>query len=85
MVKKSKPVPLSITTHVLIPEHQKLSDADKKELFDKYKITLKELPKILLTDPAIQSINVKPGDVVKILRKSQTAGETIFYRGVVHA
>lgn len=85
MVKKIKPVPLSITSHVLIPEHQKLSDADKKELFDKYKITLKELPKILLTDPAIQSINVKPGDVVKILRKSPTAGETIFYRGVMHA
>ncbi|MDO8643165.1 MAG: DNA-directed RNA polymerase subunit H [Candidatus Woesearchaeota archaeon] len=85
MLRKQKTPVVSVTNHVLIPEHQKLSDKDKQELFATYHITLKDLPKILPTDPAIQPLSVKPGDVVKILRKSPTAGDAIFYRGVVHA
>jgi DNA-directed RNA polymerase subunit H len=42
-----------------------------------------ELPKIAKTDPAIISLNTKPGDVIKIIRKSQTASEAIFYRVVI--
>jgi len=57
----------------------------KKELLEKYNITLRELPKILKKDPAIKHINLKQGDIVKIIRKSQTAGESVFYRGVVDA
>ena len=70
-------------THVLIPEHTKLSEKDKKELFESYKITFHQLPKIFKTDPAISHLEVKPGDVVKIKRPSLTAKESIFYRGVV--
>ena len=74
-----------MANHVLIPGHQKLGDKDKQELFENYHITIRDLPKILVTDPAVQPLNVKPGDVVKIIRKSPTAGEAIFYRGVVNA
>jgi DNA-directed RNA polymerase subunit H (RpoH/RPB5) len=69
--------------HMLIPEHSKLSEKDKKELFDCYKITFHHLPKIFKSDPAISHLEVKPGDVVKIKRASMTAKETLFYRGVV--
>lgn len=72
-----------IKNHVLIPKHIKLSEKEKKELFEKYHISLRELPKIKKDDPAIASLNARIGDVIKIIRASPTAGETVFYRGVV--
>ena len=74
---------VEIKDHVLVPKHSKLSEKDKKELLEKYNITPKELPKIYKTDPSIRSLSVEAGDVVKIVRKSPTAGESIYYRGVV--
>ncbi len=44
---------------------------------------MKELPKISKDDPALVSLNVKEGDVIKIIRQSPTAGEVAFYRGVI--
>lgn len=71
--------------HILIPKHIKLGDKEKKELMEKYAITVRQLPKILASDPALAGIDVKAGDIVKIVRKSPTAGETVFYRGVLNA
>jgi DNA-directed RNA polymerase subunit H len=70
--------------HILIPKHSKLSEKETKELFERFSITIKELPRIKKSDPAIADLDVKAGDIVKIARKSQTAGKSIFYRGVVH-
>ena len=72
-----------IKNHILMPRHIKLSEKEKKELFEKYGISLKELPKIRKDDPAVASLNVSVGDVIKIIRSSPTAGETVFYRGVI--
>lgn len=69
--------------HELIPEHTKLSEKETKALFKIYNITLREIPKILLHDPAISHLDAKEGDIIKIKRKSRTAGETIYYRGVM--
>ena len=66
-----------------MPEHSKLSEKDKKELLRKYNISLQNLPKILSSDAAIKSLSVKPGDVIKIIRSSETAGTSIFYRCVI--
>ncbi len=74
-----------ISKHILVPKHTKISDKEKKELYEKHKISFNALPKILRTDPAVKELNVKVGDVIKITRKSPTAGETIFYRGIVNA
>lgn len=74
-----------VSNHSLVAKHFKLSEKDKKELFDKYAVTFKELPKIFANDPALSSLEVKAGDVLKIVRKSPTAGEALFYRGVVDA
>ena len=69
--------------HELVAEHKKLSDKDAKALFKQYNVTMKELPKILITDPAITHLGVKEGDIVRIERKSRTAGESVFFRVVV--
>lgn len=76
--KKSEP-----TEHILVPKHTKLSDKEKEDLFKKYNITGRELPLILENDPAIAHMDIKPGDVIKIERKSPTAGTALFYRLVV--
>ena len=69
--------------HILIPKHTKLTDRQKEKLLEEYKVSLKELPRILKSDPAIQSLDGKPGEVIKITRNSMTAGEISFYRVVV--
>ena len=74
---------INIQKHVLVSEHIKLSDSEKKELTEKYNISLGQLPKIFKNDAAIKSLDVKPGDVIKIIRKSPTAGEFPFYRLVI--
>ncbi|MGC8929260.1 MAG: DNA-directed RNA polymerase subunit H [Candidatus Woesearchaeota archaeon] len=70
--------------HELVPEHIKISESEKKELLEKYKISLNELPRILKNDPAIAHLNVKEGDVIKIIRKSESAGQSVYYRVVVY-
>ncbi|MBS3097767.1 DNA-directed RNA polymerase subunit H [Candidatus Woesearchaeota archaeon] len=75
---------INIQHHILIPKHIKLSEKEKETLLDKYNITLQQLPKILKNDSAIQNLDVKPEDVIKIIRKSPTAGESIFYRVVTN-
>ena len=71
-----------VLKHELVPKHIKVSEKEKKEFMEKYHITIKELPKISKTDPAIAGLGLEDGDVVKIIRKSRTAGEGIFYRGI---
>ena len=73
-----------VKKHVLMPKHMKVSEKEKKELFDRHNISLKELPKIFSNDPSIKHLGVKAGDVVKIERNSPTAGKSVYYRGVVH-
>ncbi|MBI4143742.1 DNA-directed RNA polymerase subunit H [Candidatus Woesearchaeota archaeon] len=71
--------------HALVPKHTKLSEKEKKELLEKYNIDTKDLPRIFMNDPAIQKLDAKEGDVVKVTRTSPTALESMFYRRVVNA
>ena len=75
----------NVETHELVPKHIKVSEKEKEELLKKYHISGRELPRMLDTDPAIQKLGTKDGDIVKIIRKSPTAGESIFYRRVTNA
>jgi DNA-directed RNA polymerase subunit H len=74
---------LEVDKHQLVPKHILLAEREKEELLQKYGITLRQLPRISLEDAAIKEMNPKIGDVVKIVRKSVTAGESEYYRVVV--
>ncbi len=78
MAKKSEEF-----NHVLVPKHEKASEKEKNEILEKYNISLKQLPRISIKDPAIAHLDVEAGDVIKITRKSPTAGTSIFYRVVL--
>jgi DNA-directed RNA polymerase subunit H len=75
--------PFDLTKHRLVPKHSIVSESEKKKVLEKYKITLKELPKITLGDPVVEQLKAKEGDVIKIVRNSETAGETVYYRVVI--
>ena len=74
-----------IMGHDLVPQHTIISEEEKKELFKKYDITADQLPKILDTDPVSKSIGAKPGQFIKVIRKSRTAKEAVAYRFVVES
>lgn len=74
---------MEIEKHELVPKHILLSQKEKEELLKNYGITLKDLPRILSSDPMVKAINAKVGDVIKIIRKSPTAEVSEYYRVVV--
>jgi len=73
-----------IFEHILVPKHLLLSPEEIINLLKKFNVNLNQLPKISIKDPAVKTLeNAKPGDVVKILRKSETAGISEFYRVII--
>ncbi len=66
-----------------MPKHEILTEKGKKEVLEKFEVTENQLPKITASDPVIKLIGANPGNVVKITRKSKTAGEAVYYRLVV--
>ena len=79
MAKKT----FDMTTHILVPKHSLLSEKEKNAVLEKFGITFKELPKVFVNDPAIKELKLKSGDVIKITKKSPTAGAADYYRGVI--
>ena len=73
-----------VTKHSLVPKHAKASDKEKKELLEKYQISMTQLPRIVLSDPAIAHLDAEEGDIIRITRPSHVSGESTFYRRVVN-
>lgn len=69
--------------HKLVPKHEILAEEEKTELLVRYKVQAYQLPQISSLDPTVKAIGAKPGDVLRVIRKSPTAGEHMAYRYVV--
>jgi len=72
-----------VPDHVYVPKHEIMTKKEAEDILKKYNCKPTELPLIFVTDPAIMGLGVKPGDMIKISRKSPTAGESLYYRYVV--
>lgn len=82
LLLKSFPV-FDIFEHALVPLHEILTEKERNQLLAQYKVKPYQMPQIGSTDPAVKAIGAKPGDVLRIIRKSSTAGEHVAYRYVV--
>jgi DNA-directed RNA polymerase subunit H (RpoH/RPB5) len=85
MAKSDEKQILDILKHELVPYHEIISEKEKSELLKKYNITTDQLPKMLNTDPVAVFVGAKPGQIVKIIRDSHTAKESVAYRLVVES
>lgn len=72
-----------VPNHALVPKHEIIPKQEAEAVLEKYNCKPTELPLIFVNDPAILGLGVKPGDMIKITRKSPTAGESLYYRYVV--
>ncbi len=67
--------------HELQPKHSKLKPEEVSKLLGKYNISLAQLPKIKVKDPALPE-GCKAGDIIKIERKNKEDSEE-YYRVIV--
>jgi DNA-directed RNA polymerase subunit H len=78
-------VRFNVLNHVNVPLHVIVPEEEVKELLKRYNIVREQLPKIRNNDPACKVISAVPGNVVRITRRSPTAGTAVAYRLVIEA
>ena len=72
-----------IFDHDFVSKHELLTPEETEKILEKYKMHPYQLPRINAYDPAIIAVGGKPGDIVRVIRKSQTAGKYVAYRYII--
>ena len=72
-----------VTDHELVPKHEVLPPEEAIRVLKGLGVTPDKLPWIRASDPVAREIGAKPGDIIRIERKSPTAGKIVIYRFVV--
>ena len=78
----------NVLEHELVPEHYLLKSEEGEKMLSGLKLTKDQLPKIRLSDPCVVVLDkisgaVTEGQIIKVVRRSQTNGVSVCYRLVV--
>ena len=76
MTKKKR---IDVLLHKFVPKHVLLTKEESQNLLEKYKISINDLPQMFEKDPVAIAIGAKEGDVVKIVRDSNTTVKSVDY------
>lgn len=81
-------VDVNVMLHELVPEHTLLSEKEAEEVLKEFKIKADQLPKIRKDDPVLNILEMIEGEItqgriIKITRRSLSAGMSVVYRMVV--
>ena len=76
MTKKKK---IDVLLHKFVPQHLLLTKEETQKLLEKYSIGVTDLPQIFEKDPVAIAIGAKEGDIIKIIRDSDTTVKSIDY------
>lgn len=74
---------VNISRHELVPKHVLLSTEDRNALLQRYRLKMSQLPRIQRDDAMAKFLGLRRGQVVKIIRSSETAGRYASYRAVI--
>ncbi len=72
-----------VIQHELVPRAEIVPREEAKRILRQLNAAPWQLPWIRSSDPLVRAIKAKPGDIIRIVRRSSTAGEHITYRFVV--
>lgn len=78
-----KELMFNLIESIYVPKHIVLSHEDAEKVLSEYGLQKKDLPRIFITDPVSRYYKVKLGQIFKIIRPSETAGLSNYYRIVV--
>lgn len=74
---------IDLVSHVAVPKHEILTEEETKIFLDDYLLKKRAIPKVYMNDPVSKYFNAKVGQVFRIIRPSEVAGESIYYRLVI--
>lgn len=64
-----------IPDHRIVPLQRICTLSEKKDLYAKYNLTGEKIPKMGLTDPMVNVLGAQKGDLIKVLRISESNPE----------
>lgn len=76
MTKKKQ---IDVLLHKFVPKHVLLTKDESQQLLDKYNIEVNDLPQTFEKDPVAIAIGAKEGDIIKIIRDSNTTVKKVNY------
>ncbi len=72
-----------IFVHDLVPQHEIVPKEEVEKIVKEYGIQVNQLSMLKESDPVARAVGARAGEVVKITRKSPTAGVLVAYRYVI--
>jgi DNA-directed RNA polymerase subunit H (RpoH/RPB5) len=70
----------NIIENIFVPTHIVLTEEEANKYKEEYRLKNTDIQRIFTTDPIAKYYNIKPGQLVKIIRPSITSGEEIAFR-----
>ncbi len=81
-------VRFNVLEHEYVPEHYLVPKEEEEKILKELNVKKENLPKIKKSDPVLRILerkygHIPVGSLIKIVRKSSTAGRVVVYRLVI--